>query len=276
MTASASSIPAGEGAGGPVHRCRQLIDVHFSGRLPPAGEREMRGHLVTCGVCRAYYERHLLLAKVDPEGARPMRDRLARGLGLPPARSEPAMRTARRWRVLTGASAIAAVCAVILVVAPRRPPDPEPRGAVPRSQLLVYELAHGEKPRPVVSQIRPDTGLAFAYANIGRKRRLMVFAVDERRRVYWYHPAWQSPAENPIAIEIAGDDAVHEIPQAITHHFAGRHLQLFGVFFDRAMSARDMEDLVIHAPADEHQRLQLRVAGADVTRLDLDLMIPWQ
>jgi len=93
MTASASSIPAGEGGGGPVHRCRQLIDVHFSGRLPPAGEREMRGHLVTCGVCRAYYQRHLLLAKVDPEGARPMRDRLARSARL------------RRWHAPTRRSA---------------------------------------------------------------------------------------------------------------------------------------------------------------------------
>ena len=38
------------------------------------------------------------------------------------------------------------------------------------------------------------------------------------------------------------------------------------------MSVREMEDLVVHAPTDQQRRLQLRAAGADVTRLDLDLV----
>ena len=67
-------------------RHRRLVDVHFRGRLPPTREREMRGHLVTCGPCRAYYDRHLLLARVDPDDALSMHDRLARGLGLSPSR----------------------------------------------------------------------------------------------------------------------------------------------------------------------------------------------
>ena len=51
---------------GPERRYRRLVDAHFRGRLSPPGEREMRGHLVTCGPCRAHYDRHLLLARVDP------------------------------------------------------------------------------------------------------------------------------------------------------------------------------------------------------------------
>jgi hypothetical protein len=251
----------------PERRYGRLVDAHFSGRLSPAGERRMRGHLVACEPCRGYYDRHLLLATVDPDGARPMRDRLARGLGFSLARPQP-----RRWPVLATAGALAAACALVLMVAPRRSTEFEPRSAAPGSQLLVYELTPGESPRPVISQIHADAGLAFAYANIRHRRRLMVFAVDENRQVYWYHPAWQSPAENPVALEIAGDDALHEIPQAITQHFAGHHLQLFGVFLDRPMSTREMEDLVLHAPADEQRRLQLRTAGTDVTRLDLDLV----
>ena len=76
----------------------------------------------------------------------------------------------------------------------------------------------------------------------------MVFAVDEGRRVYWYHPAWQNAADNPIAIDIERDEALHEFPQAITHRFAATPLQLFGVFLDRAMSVREMESLVARAP----------------------------
>jgi hypothetical protein len=248
-------------------RYPRLVDAHFSGRLSPAGERDMRGHLVTCEPCRDYYNRHLLLARVDPDAGRPMRDRLARGLGFSPARSER-----RRWPVLATVGALAAVSSLVLLLVARRSPDFAPRGGAPGSQLLVYELTPGESPRPVVSQIHADAGLAFAYANIRHRRWLMVFAVDENRQVYWYHPAWQSQAEDPVALEIAGDDALHEIPQAITQHFAGHHLQLFGVFLDHAMSARQMEDLVVQAPADQQRRLQLRAAGADVTRLDLDLV----
>jgi hypothetical protein len=133
-------------------------------------------------------------------------------------------------------------------------------------------VAKGQQARPVVAALRADSGLAFAYANIGHKQRLMVFAVDEGRRVYWYHPAWRSPAENPAAVAIARDDALHEIPQAIAHRFAGRRLQLYGVFLDRAMSVREMEALVARAPADDRGRIDLGVAGADVTRLDVNLV----
>lgn len=270
MSASAPTIPDDDEQGCD-RRYRRLVDAHFSGRVSPAGEREMRAHLVVCGPCRAYYDRHLLLGRLVPDGAPPMRDRLAGGLGLSAARSEAGARAVGQWRILAAAGAIAA--AFLLVrVGPHRPFELEPRGAVPGSQLLAYELTPGGTPRPVGTYVHTEAGLAFAYANIGRRRYLMVFAVDETRRVYWYHPAWQSRADDPIGLEIAGDDAVHEIPQAITHHFAGRRLQLFGVFLDRAMSVRDIEDLVAHAPADNQRQLQLRIPGADVTQLDLKLV----
>ena len=266
MTGPSLPLPAG----GPERRYRRLVDAHFRGRLSPPGEREMRGHLVTCGLCRAYYDRHLLLTSVDPDGALPMHDRLARGLGLS-SRTLQGLPFDRR-QVLAAVSAAAAACALVLVIGSHRRLGPEPRGAAPGSQLLAYEFMAGETPHPVVSQIHADAGLAFAYANIGHKRRLMVFAVDGDRRVYWYLPAWQRQAENPIAVEIVRDDELHEIPQATTHHFAGRRLQIFGVFLDQAMSARDMEDLVVHAPSDGKGRLQVPVPGADVTQLALDLV----
>lgn len=254
----------------PDRQHRRLIDAHFRGRVSTGGEHEMRVHLVSCADCRAYYERHLRLARVDPQAALPAGERLARGLGLSPPR--PDGRSRRRWLALAAA---ATTCAVGLLAVGRggAPADPQPRGgAAPGSQLLVYEVAKEAAAHPVGAELRADRGLAFAYANIGHKQRLMVFAVDEGRRVYWYHPGWQSPAEDPTAVAIERDDAFHEIPQAIAHHFRGRRLQLYGVFLDRAMSVREMEALVARAPADEQGRIQLGVAGADVTRLELALV----
>lgn len=259
---------------GSERRYRRLVERHFSGRASPRGERRMRSHLVSCAQCRAYYDRYLLLARVDPATARPMRHRLARGLGLSQAPSEPPVPAARRWQVLA-VTALAATCALALVVRQHQRAEFEPRGAATGSQLLVYELMPGKTPHPVVSRIHAGAALAFAYANVGRKRRLMVLAVDENRRVYWYHPAWKRQSEDPTGLEIADDDSLHEIPQAITHHFSGRRVQLFGVFLDRALSVRNVEDLVVHAPSDgpiEQRRLLLRIADAEVTRLDLEVM----
>jgi hypothetical protein len=251
-------------------RYRRFIEAHFRGQISSGGEREMRVHLVDCADCRAYYDRHLCLARIDPQAALPAGERLARGLGLAPP--GPDRRGRRRWLVLAAA---ATTCAVGLLAVGRggAPADPQPRGgAAPGSQLLVYEVAKETAAHPVGTELRADRGLAFAYANIGHKQRLMVFAVDEDRRVYWYHPGWQSPADDHTAVVIERDDAFHEIPQAIAHRFRGRRLQLYGVFLDRAMSVREMEALVAGAPADERGRLELGVAGADVTRLELALV----
>ncbi|HMF41986.1 MAG TPA: hypothetical protein VKQ32_15035 [Polyangia bacterium] len=256
-----------------THRRQQaLIDRHFSGTGTPGHEHEMREHLVTCADCRGHYERHLHLVALDPGGALPRDERLARGLGLAPTRA--AKRASGRWLALALSASAACAFALVAIVAGRQHPTLQPRGtaASPGSQLLVYDVGRG-RPAAVrqASSIRADSALAFAYANISHRRRLMVFAVDEERRVYWYHPGWEKPADNPVAVDIERDDAVHELPQAVTHRFSGRHLQLWGVFMDRPMSVREIEALVARAPADQGPGIRFDVAGADVTRLDLRL-----
>ena len=75
MTATSSSHLADGGGGAPEPRYRRLIDAHFAGRPSPAGEQELRRHLVTCPACRGYYDRHLLLGRIVCACALPMSDR---------------------------------------------------------------------------------------------------------------------------------------------------------------------------------------------------------
>jgi hypothetical protein len=250
----------------------RLIDRHFAGTSAPSGEQAMRAHLVDCAECRTHYDRHLHLAAVDPQAALPRRERLGRGLGL--ASPAAASRPARRGIML--AAFAAAACAFVLVAAgllrPTAESQPRGGGVSPGSQLLVYEVPRGAPARQAGAQIRADSALAFAYANIAHRRRLMVFAVDEARRVYWYHPAWVNPADDPPALDVARDDAVHELPQAVTHRFTGRRLRVFGVFADRAMSVRQVEALVARAAADDQGRVRVDVPEADVTVLDVGLV----
>jgi hypothetical protein len=256
-----------------THRRQQgLIDQHFAGTGRPGGERQMREHLVDCGDCRDHYERHLHLVAADPAGALPRDERLARGLGLAPPPRAGAHAT-RRWFAL--AISASAAYALVLVAVRLTPPAPQPRGAAttPGSQLLVYEVGRGSAApaRQISSAIRADGALAFAYANISHRRYLMVFAVDEARRVYWYHPGWEKPADNPIAVAIEPDEAIHELPVAVTHRFSGRSLQLVGVFMDRSLSVREMEAVVANAPADARGGIRIDVAGTDVTSLDVKI-----
>jgi hypothetical protein len=253
--------------GSPHRRYRRLVDAHFRGHGSLGLERDLRPHLVTCAACREYYDRHLRLSAADPT-ALPSRERLARGLGLA---SRP---LGGRWLRLTPPAAALALAAVLLVVLGDRSAQMGRRGDAlsPGSQLMVYEVARDRPPRQVVAEVNRDSGLAFAYANIGRKPHLSVFAVDERRRVYWYHPAWTTPSENPVGVAIATDDAIHEIAQVIYHRLEGTQVQLFGLFADRPVSVRELEAAVSRAPVGTDGRLQVTLPGAQTTRLDLTVL----
>ena len=253
---------------------RSAIDAHFRGRPASSAERRMRLHVSGCAACRAYYERHLLLAAADPGVALHAHERLARGLGL--GRVAAGARAPFGWRWALGAAAALGLFALVGVRLGRpRGPEPQARGAAsPPSQLLVYAIGpRGSAAVRVTAgtRLERDGRLAFAYVNIAHNRRLMVFAVDEHRHVFWYHPAWQNVGDNPVGVPIAADEAVHEIPQAVRHRFEGQRLQLFGVFDDRDTSVRDVEAAVVRAPLDARGELALTLPAAEITSLPLTL-----
>jgi len=252
---------------------RSAIDAHFRGRPASGAERRMRLHVSGCAACRAYYERHLLLAAADPGAALHAHERLARGLGLGRAVD---IRARVGWRRALGAAAALGLFALVGVRLMRpQGPEAQARGpASPPSQLLVYAIAPRSSAAVRVTAGTPlerEGRLAFAYVNIAHKRRLMVFAVDEHRHVFWYHPAWQDGRDDPVGVPIAADEAVHEIPQAVRHRFEGERLQLFGVFDDRDTSVREVEAAVARAPLDGRGELSLTLPAAQITSLPLTL-----
>ena len=257
----------------------RLVDAHFRAGTTLASERRMRGHLLACADCRKRYDRHLHLAAVDPGAVLPARTRLAHGLGLQLPSTRPW--TGVGW--LRAATAVAAIslCAIIGLGLFLRQHTSVPQargGAVTRtSQLLVYEIAKSDTigtgrirnvgVRQALLEIDRGSGLAFAYVNSAHKHRLLVFAVDDNRHVYWYHPAWTDARDNPVGVAIVPDDAVHEISQAVTHRLAGQRLQLFGAFSDETLSVRDVEAAVARAPSDEQGLLRVALPGSEITRL---------
>jgi hypothetical protein len=253
-------------------RAGRWVDAHVRGSTSRSRERRMREHLFGCEACRQLYDRHLHLGAVDPASALPARARLARGLGLslPRARAPSGL----RWFKIAIPVAALVLCAVVAVkpIRPRAPESQARGGAALRSnQLLVYEIGKRGDVRSVTSEIDGSDGLAFAYVNTTHKRRLLIFAVDDARQVYWYHPVWSDARDDPQGNGIVADDAIHELPQAVTHALTGRRLQLFGVFANQALSVRDVEAVVARAPADARGRLTIVLPGAETVRLDLSL-----
>ncbi len=228
---------------------RALVDAHFSGTISPARERDLRQHLPDCPECRGYYDRHLLLASLDPR-APGARERLAAGLGVDVSR--------RRATLTHCVVAVGALAALFLAIAPlrtMRSDDFAARGpavATSEPKLLVYRLGQQPLPQSLGTTMRATDELAFAYSNPGGYKKLMIFGVDEHRHVYWYHPEWSDAAADPHAIEISADTAVHEIPAAITHALDGTELQIFAVFTNEDLSVRGVEQLIEQSksPAD--------------------------
>jgi hypothetical protein len=215
------------------------VDAHFSGTIAPRDERTMRTHLDTCESCRTRYRRRLILAKLDPQSLA-ARERIAQGLGLRKPR-----RAARLAFPIVGAIFAAAAAVLLLVRGPSSVGGFSPRGEVDPgsvSPVHVYRVpSHGgpQTATPALDSIRRGDELAFAYDNPDGRKYLMIFAVDEQRRIYWFYPAWTDPADDPSAVMIAAGS--HELPEAVSHGFVGSEIEVHSLFLDQPMRVRAIE-----------------------------------
>lgn len=226
------------------------VDRHFARTLAPAGERAMREHLPTCTECRARYEKQLLLEQLDPDAAGPQA-RIASGRGMGEARP-----LARGAAPLMGALAVAAMIAFLFIRPSGRDPDAgfTARGggdggdaAAQSSYVVVYRRGVDAGASRAGDSIHRSDELTFTYGNPLGKRYLMVFGVDERRRVFWYYPAWSDPKENPTSISIAPGTGT--LPDAVRHDLEGSKLEIHAVFTNSPLTVTQVEGLVSGAPA---------------------------
>ena len=227
---------------------RALVDGHFGRGLSPARERTLRAHLPGCDACRAHYERHLLLAELDPR-VPSAKQRLARGLGL----RATAPRPVRAWA--SGLMLVATAACAALLVLPRLQSEEAgdgftARGGTPPAVALpaplqVYRaLPDGRGAEPVTSSVRADDALAFAYRNPLGLPHLMVFGVDEAGSVYWYHPAWTDAAKDPQAVPARPGGGPHELPEAVRHPLTGRTLTVYALLARAPMTVTQVEALL--------------------------------
>ncbi|HVJ20274.1 MAG TPA: hypothetical protein VM686_32890 [Polyangiaceae bacterium] len=218
-------------------RARSLIRAHFDLNISPGDEREMRLHLAECTECSVWYERHLLIATLDPKAPNAQR-RLASGLGLK-------SKAGQGFSLQLG-FALAAVAALVLLLV-KKPEEFAARGGeqgAELAQVFVYRVEPGRAGQAVASTIRASEELAFAYVNAAGFSKLMIFGEDEHGHVYWYHPAWSNEAHNPRSIAIGSGPELRELPESIAHDIDGKSLKIRAIFSNHELSVREVEKLL--------------------------------
>jgi hypothetical protein len=220
----------------------RAIDGHFTGRGPKAGLVRVAPHLESCTRCRGYFAQRELLARLDPQAVS-ARERIARGAGLslPKATRAP----------LFGALATAGVLAAALFVVGDAGDDTSgftargsgrPSDVAASDALVRIFRITGNESVPVGDEIAVDDELAFAYRNPNGRSHLMIFAVDDRREIYWYHPAWTDPDADPSSVAVSSGEAFRELTEAVRHDLhASKNLRVYALFSDAPTTVRAVE-----------------------------------
>ena len=230
-------------------RCaqRRLIDRHFAMRIRPAEELALRAHLPDCARCRTYYERHMSYAELVP--ARPrMAERLGVGLGVAVAAPVPAPERHPSRQAWFVSWAAAAACLALLVtgqVGRRSDRDFGARGLASNetgAALEIYRVTGDRTTKPTDGWMAAGDELAFAYRNPTGFARLMIFGVDDRGDIYWFHPAWTDARLDPVAVPVNAGVGPFELPEAIQHPIRGSRLRIVALFTNAAPSVRSLEE----------------------------------
>src|SRR5260370_17283220 len=120
---------------------RRAMDAHFAARAGPDAARALFAHLAGCAHCRRRYDRHLLLAEIDPR-APSDEARLAHSLGLAP-------RPRRRWQWMAAASMTLAAACVLLLLPLRGHEFAARGGPPPTSTIPTYPRPARPAPPPL-------------------------------------------------------------------------------------------------------------------------------
>jgi len=94
--------------------------------------------------------------------------------------------------------------------------------------------------------MQADDALLFSYSNSGPDPfgYLMIFGVDQRGRVFWYHPAFTDAATDPAALPIQGGQVDVELTEQVRHELGTGRLTLYGLFTRQPLGVKIVEQEV--------------------------------
>jgi hypothetical protein len=255
---------------------RSRIDRYFVRGLSPRAEQAMRQHVARCARCRRRYEANLAAEAALPGGALLAEQRLWQGITGAASAPDTARASLRARRFMLAGAFSAATLVAVVWFSPWR--ERQPGGLVERGShedealhrtpsLQIFRRGEASVPEPVRDTIHGGDALMFAYSNPGRRYRfLMVFGVDDHRRIFWYYPAYERDVDAPRAIAIQAERLGVELGDAVTHALVEGGLRVYGLFLEDSATVSAIEMLVAHELAhqagDSTKEAVFPVAGA--------------
>ncbi len=181
----------------------------------------------------------------------------------------------RRWKSYAVAALAAAACITLFfTLQPRSAPVEQnsdefyARSGVGRREnrwvsIEVFRAIESQY-EPVKKRIDADDALAFSYVNRNNPafRFLLIFAVDESGRVFWYYPSYTDRDANPTSIPIKQTVEPVALAEEVQHDLRSGPLRLFAVFSMSALDVRAIEDRVAFELRD--RRTLAKLDGLDL------------
>ena len=99
------------------------------------------------------------------------------------------------------------------------------------------------------SNLRRRDGLLFSYTNLGARpfSHLMIFGIDARGEVRWFHPAYEQPGVNPGSIPVRRGDADVTLAEVVHHDLPPGPLAVHALFTARPLPVLEVEAAVRQA-----------------------------
>lgn len=112
--------------------------------------------------------------------------------------------------------------------------------------IQAYSVGASGTPMELGDIHRESDYLIFSYTNLGENPFdfMMVFAVDEKGRVYWYHPAYTQEGEDPVSITISKGAERIELREKVRHDYPEGRLWIYGLFTNAPMRVSSIEKML--------------------------------
>jgi hypothetical protein len=109
--------------------------------------------------------------------------------------------------------------------------------------VQIYRVPGDRRPEPLGARLSNREALLFSYTNLGPQPfgYLMIFGVDAKGEVRWFHPAYETLGSDPTSIAIEKGRANVFLPEQIRQDFAGGPVTIYALFTQRALRVLEVE-----------------------------------
>lgn len=142
--------------------------------------------------------------------------------------------------------------------------------------LQIFENRGGTY-RRVTQTISSSASLAFRYKDYSKKpyKYLMILAIDEKARVFWYYPPYVNRNANPKSIEIEGKKGRFQLPDEVSHNYDAGMIDVIAIFSRQPLTVHEVErniarDFTKFRAPGGLERLNIEGTAQDVQKLTVE------